>query len=501
MHTDFAQALKIIGALCVYVLLPYSAQGQVLLLSDSSFTRNLATDRWDLDEFRTYTYNLEGVLLQRDTWEPVSGFSSLQLLRAQTLYDSLPAERIARNTRARYSYGAAPVLPLRIRIQTDEEKRYNANNQLLEYRTLNLLEDLTLGTLEGTGARFLYDYEGGVCLQERIRQICEFDASNADDLPWMNSQKTRYSYTSSDLCELQEEQLDVWDPVLEAWVPEQKIQYQYDNEGRLLQRITLNPLGDTLRVELRNYTSAGQLAVYQLTLFNGLQIRDFFTYTQTGMLRFIQREERTGNTGWVLLWERSYLQRLNGSIEQFRTFRDGDNDAVLTYELMADMLDLTGRVVHSEHRLELYDETDLSLQLLRHLETDYTYTCSGLPAVEKQVHWLENIQFGQMQALPPGQRETYRYNVSLSCSDPVVEARIQVFPNPATDRVRLYSEYLQAGARIRLLDMAGRVVLEEDAGQDWLHELSVAGLVSGMYLVQLELAEGAALVEKLVRHY
>lgn len=500
MHTDFAQAFKIIGALCVYVLLPYGAQGQVLLLSDSSFTRNVATDRWDLDEFRTYTYNQEGVLLQHDTWEPVSGFSTLQLLRAQMLYDSLPAERISRNTRARYSYGAAPALPLRIRIQTDEEKRYNLNNQLLEYRTLNLLEDLTLGTLEGTGARFLYDYEGGACLQERIRQICEFDASNTDDLPWTNSQRTRYSYASSDLCELQEEQLDVWDPVFEVWVPEQKIRYQYDNEDRLLLRITLNPLGDTLRVELRNYTPTGQLAVYQLTLSNGLQVRDFFTYTENGMLRSIQREERIGNTDWELLWERTYLQNSNTAIAQFRTFRDGDTNAVLTYELMADILDLTGRVVHSEYRLELYDETDLSLQLLRHLETDYTHTCPGLPAVEKEVHWLENIQFGQMQALPPGQRETYRYNVSLTCSDPVVEARIQVFPNPATDRVQIYSEHLQAGARIRLLDMTGRVVLEQEAGQDWLHELSVAGLVSGMYLVQLERAEGAALVEKLLRH-
>jgi hypothetical protein len=74
---------------------------------------------------------------------------------------------------------------------------------------------------------------------------------------------------------------------------------------------------------------------------------------------------------------------------------------------------------------------------------------------------------------------------------------VTLFPNPASDRINIRVTGFTPG-RIRLLDMHGRVLLDESGNRD---QVDVSALPSGLYFMQLIAADGTPVSRKIVvRH-
>jgi len=77
-----------------------------------------------------------------------------------------------------------------------------------------------------------------------------------------------------------------------------------------------------------------------------------------------------------------------------------------------------------------------------------------------------------------------------------VEAALDVFPNPATESIRV-----QAGnpmmpiTGISLMDMTGRMVKSVDVSRTNAHEISRGGLADGLYLLKVDFAEGSVMTK------
>jgi hypothetical protein len=473
----------------IWLLLSWSAhanQAQTpLLLADSSFTRAAQTGNWQLDNFREYQYDEQRTLVRRSQWVPIPGFSSQRLLRSQTSWDTLPGLNTWRQVRNQFFYGAPPTLMLRTQIQQREEKQYNADNQLVTYVDLVQLQDWELGTLQGSAARFLYAYNPDGCIERRLRQACSYNQNNANMLPWQPEDEVWYQYEQD--CLPAQVLRNTWDEVLEAWIPQQESRYTYRENGQPLSHLVLSPDGDTLYTETWQYNTFGEVFLYEALLSDGTAIQDRYGYGQGGMLASRSRYERPApDSSWQIQWTRKYTSTEFLQTELFQVFRDGDTATVLTRELDARHLNAEGQVARAEYLLEVYEETNLQLQVLRHYERAYEYPCTGLPASRRTQHWLGYVSQGITQALPPDERESYRWDVSIYCENSSPQVELFLFPNPAHGQVRLYSEHLQEGSRIRLLDMQGRILQTYQAGAHWVHELFLPELVSGMYILQLE---------------
>lgn len=77
---------------------------------------------------------------------------------------------------------------------------------------------------------------------------------------------------------------------------------------------------------------------------------------------------------------------------------------------------------------------------------------------------------------------------------------LQLFPNPANDRVELVHTDAHAATRLQLFDATGKVVLSRELGTTagQRRTIDVQGLAPGLYTVQLTDAKGARSVKRLV---
>jgi len=65
---------------------------------------------------------------------------------------------------------------------------------------------------------------------------------------------------------------------------------------------------------------------------------------------------------------------------------------------------------------------------------------------------------------------------------------IKVFPNPATDQ--LIIEAIDPLLQVRIRDLQGRLLLQQNAGYQLRHSMDVHALTPGIYLVEAENASG-----------
>ena len=76
---------------------------------------------------------------------------------------------------------------------------------------------------------------------------------------------------------------------------------------------------------------------------------------------------------------------------------------------------------------------------------------------------------------------------------------LRIFPNPAGSMVTVDCSQLQETPQsIRVIDWAGRVVLDEQAGLSEQHTLSLETLPAGTYNIQVQLKTGSV-VRRLVK--
>ena len=74
---------------------------------------------------------------------------------------------------------------------------------------------------------------------------------------------------------------------------------------------------------------------------------------------------------------------------------------------------------------------------------------------------------------------------------------IQLFPSPATHSITIQNTASQAMKTIRILDITGSLVREVKATGTKVQEVDISALVSGIYLVRVELADGTVATRRL----
>ncbi|OPZ15813.1 MAG: hypothetical protein BWZ05_02196 [Bacteroidetes bacterium ADurb.BinA245] len=85
----------------------------------------------------------------------------------------------------------------------------------------------------------------------------------------------------------------------------------------------------------------------------------------------------------------------------------------------------------------------------------------------------------------------YTLKVQLGTASKVEELitqKVSVFPNPVKDVVTVKIPDLQNSASIRVFDMYGRMVMQQNSSQR-LTQLNVSKLTSGVYIVRVKNAE------------
>lgn len=112
------------------------------------------------------------------------------------------------------------------------------------------------------------------------------------------------------------------------------------------------------------------------------------------------------------------------------------------------------------------------------------------------------------ETLPFGEVEDYLVNIAPAFSIPGIQTQSRVaastglllFPNPAAEAVMLnLNEYAGLPAKVSVLDALGRMIKTVDLGQEapYIYELSLDGIASGHYFVELRVEGHAAILKKL----
>ncbi|MEM9025053.1 MAG: T9SS type A sorting domain-containing protein [Bacteroidota bacterium] len=77
---------------------------------------------------------------------------------------------------------------------------------------------------------------------------------------------------------------------------------------------------------------------------------------------------------------------------------------------------------------------------------------------------------------------TYEVDVSVGIVDPTIDVA-RIYPNPATDRVTIELDGLQAG--VSLHDLTGREIAVPQTRQQGQTTLSLGAISAGVYLVRI----------------
>ncbi|MCR6641891.1 MAG: family 16 glycosylhydrolase [Sporocytophaga sp.] len=122
----------------------------------------------------------------------------------------------------------------------------------------------------------------------------------------------------------------------------------------------------------------------------------------------------------------------------------------------------------------------------------YTFTMSGDTDPEARVIFdlgkaLGSLHFDNVSLIN---------NDVLSTLNPQVKSKVSIYPNPSADQILFESE-----ARIRsitIYNQSGKIVLEQKNILDYKIEIATAGLSKGVYIAEIETAEGV-IKEKVIK--
>ncbi len=176
-------------------------------------------------------------------------------------------------------------------------------------------------------------------------------------------------------------------------------------------------------------------------------------------------------------------------LEKKTTGNVGSNGQTEFHNVMMEMLPVGGteRYFHRGQPNPIIKTGDMS--------DTYVEEMSDLKAV---VFVQNNKNQNVMQA---GWTEIQSGNVATSMEESDPEASLELFPNPAEDRVRIKSEWLEKQqVDLRIRDLQGRIVRHKKASSvSDRGFLDVSDLEKGIYFVEL-LSDQDRLVEKLMVH-
>ncbi len=115
-------------------------------------------------------------------------------------------------------------------------------------------------------------------------------------------------------------------------------------------------------------------------------------------------------------------------------------------------------------------------------ESDTLFVPTNTPPRRKSYYFIDDVSVIALDSVPESIGENGALQLSVS-------------PNPATEAVQIEGRGL---AKLRLLDMSGRVVLVENIATD-RHIVHLARVPPGLYLLEVENTEGRKAVQKLLR--
>lgn len=301
--------------------------------------------------------------------------------------------------------------------------------------------------------------------------------------------------------------------------------YLYYGDGcyDLWQRTIIASCGDTLEKMVRFYDLAhcrvdsiiyyedysGTLGYVYKVLFEydgNKEIINTYWYENGSSWTYLGRTERERSPSGKLLKSWSNISDFAAEEEWKWAYDKHDNLILEEYSIKLfpeDDLRLSSYVTH----LNKYDEENQLIEVTRHviyydywtgeveLETtgqdSFSYYCDGL---------LKSVtEIGQYS---PKTERRYYYEKVASCAEGPVETDLLIFPNPASDRVYLYSDVLQyEHCLVNLYDATGRLVFSEKSGQRIdRREIALGHLPPGLYFVKISWEEGDGVSGKVMKY-
>jgi len=78
------------------------------------------------------------------------------------------------------------------------------------------------------------------------------------------------------------------------------------------------------------------------------------------------------------------------------------------------------------------------------------------------------------------------------------KANVRFFPNPAQgDNLSIVSDQMMV--EIKMTDVEGKIISEDNEINDIMHRVEVAAILPGVYIVQVTLGDGSVVQQRIVR--
>ena len=367
-------------------------------------------------------------------------------------------------------------------------------------------------------AKIVFSYENGI-LQERVTYRRDFFNLDAG---WYIVNKIKYEYAANG--KITRQYTLIWRQG--NWTFSGKKEFSYDADWKLLMESSFKRMDeDWIPVQQNqyNYNEHGQLANYSLHEWNELT-GEYVPNNKEEYIYYMGKKIMTTYFSWDQLhaiWENGNTQKTheyhsNGKLFKTSTMKRFGNDWVL-FGIIEYNYDEDQRLISTN-----YIDLDLGDLILRdNMKQEYIYDESGNKIIENWYFWKneENIwkpnltfefeydtSISKAQLLVPSDyywncmllSKTDRYyddlepNVCNYYYSPYslvgIEEReggeITVYPNPATDGVRMNIPGNLDNVVLEIFDLQGRKWMSADYSGNTIH-LSLRNYPSGIYLYRL----------------
>ncbi len=380
----------------------------------------------------------EDNLIEEELKQQYNNFSQIYINEARTTYSYTNSGLPAAKENSFWNLSSETWIP-----ESGETWTYTPEGWVEQHSVYTLLGGV--GPYD-VSLRFTYTYSDEGLVETSVQENYDMNLQSL-----VNQTRMTYTYISDEWVEIY---IDEWNPGAEAWEPSGKNEVEYTN-GLTVTRTFYNFDGSA-------YTLSTQ-TTYSYNDFN----------VQEAMLQYVMTENG---------WREHYAQ-------------------VYTFDALGNAL-LSSTSLYNSQQDELLPVSVVEYSY----DTDFEMSATALPETYRQQNdlfrsHLTEVNFTSFWEGEPmgGGTELFYYSAfsPVTHVSEVAALNVEVYPNPATDVLRLSAEDTSAPLRMVLTDINGRRVMDQVVQTSDL--ISVAHLTQGMYLYHITSATQSASGKLVVR--
>ncbi|MDX5346874.1 MAG: T9SS type A sorting domain-containing protein [Hymenobacteraceae bacterium] len=277
---------------------------------------------------------------------------------------------------------------------------------------------------------------------------------------WENDWRDVTTYNTAGKISSNEEH--TWDGT--AWVTDSRNLYDY----------AANPAGNPSTITYQEYVNGNWVNYDRYTNIVWQSFSDFKPLSYT--------EENWDNGTWVVEGRGNIVYDNNGgSVEVFQQFI---NNTWVNSDRWSSLYD------SRKNEVGYMSEDWVNNAWVMDWQEEYLLTYNATDDVTQKIVRSWDISTNQLE---DRRKEVYSNftRIAVGVQKQLQQLQVNVYPNPATAQLTLQAETADA-AVLTLTDLAGRVVITKalDVAPATTHQVDVANLAKGTYLLQLQTAKG-----------